>query len=135
VRLTRSDERLAVPSTVARAQAHPGQPRHQVEFGRSRVTQPHRIQNNAAALAHFDMRRVYRLCTWIVLRDFKPHPVGSYVKRADSLTAIEAARVRHERFHHKRSLWGKVPSDTLQAPHLFLLSEQREESTEHDVDQ
>lgn len=66
---------------------------------------------------------------------FQPHPVGIYVKRPDSLTAIEAARVRHERFHHERTLCGEVPRDTLQAPNLFLLREQRKESTEHHVDQ
>ena len=124
-----------VPSTVALTQAHSGQPRHQVEFGRSCVTQPHRVEKNAAALAHLDMRGAYRLCAWIVLRDFQPHPVGIYVKCTDSLTAIEAARVRDECFHHERTLCAKVPRDTLQAPHLFLLREQRKESTEHDVDQ
>ena len=134
MRLTRGAERLAVPSSVARAQSHPGQPRHQVEFGRSCVTQPYRVEKNAAALANLDMRGAYRLCTWIVLRNFQPHPVGIYVKHADALTAIEAARVRHECFYYERSLWGEVTRNTLHALDLLVLREQREESVVHDVD-
>src|ERR1700689_3436622 len=122
MRRARDGERLSIPSTVARAQPHPRESRHQIEFARKGVAQPHWIKMNTP-LAYLHMCGPYRLGARIVLRDLELHVVGFHVERTNALLAIEPSRVRHERFDQERAIAGEMPRGALKASHLFVLSE------------
>ena len=120
MKLARGVERLSIPSTIAGAQPHPRESRHQIEFGRKGVAQPHWIQMSTA-LAHLNMRGPYRLGVWIVLRDLELNVVGFHVERTNALPAIEPTRVGHERFDQEHTVAGKMPRGALEASNLFIL--------------
>src|SRR5208283_4307280 len=122
MRRARDGKRLSIPSTVARAQPHPSESRHQIEFARKSVAQPHWIQMNTP-LAHLHMRGPYRLGGRIMLRDLELHMVGFHIDRTNALPAIEPSRVRHERFDQEHAIAGEMPSGALKASHLFVLRE------------
>jgi len=122
MRRARDGERLSIPSTVARAQPHPRESRHQIEFARKGVAQPHWIQMNTS-LAHLHLRGPYRLGGRIVLRDLELHVVGFHVERTNALPANEPSRVGHERFDQEHAISGEMPSGAPKASQLFVLRE------------
>src|SRR5580658_10226370 len=108
----RGGERLSIPSTVARAQPHPRESRHQIEFARKGVAQPRWIQMNTP-LAHLHMRGPYRLGGRIVLSNLEPHAISFHVKRANALSAIEPGRIGYERFDQEHAIAREMPRDAL----------------------
>src|SRR5918994_3381385 len=127
-------ERLAVPAVPALFEAQPGDPRHEVEFGRPGVSlddrvQPHaRVRDGHVALVEHLLRR-------IVAKHIEPYRIDLDGLRIDMLVVAQPVEEGGRAgLDHERAFAGEVGGDVLEAAHLVFLGQQVEERVEDDVD-
>jgi len=94
-----------------------------------------RRDGERSLLGEDHLLRQDRLLDGVVHGRLQRQPIDLDPARVHPLPPVVAGHVREEGLDHERSTRGQPAGDVGEAPHLVLLSEQREECVEHEIDE